>query len=732
MSRCAPRWRLPAVAAALGLLFTSGPALAGALLHHDLDVRLEPAGHTLTVLDRITFPAATPREVVVLLHPGLAPRVERSTATLTALESGDGAAAAARYRLTLAPRVDEVTLSYRGVIDHPIEPVGGEQARGQQETRGTISPGGIYLSGASQWYPQFETGGLFTACLNVDLPEGWDAVSQGVRERHEVAGGRRRVRWESPEPQDDLYLVADRYTEYGARAGAVSAMVFLRAPDDALARQYLEATTGYLALYASLIGPYPYAKWAAVENFWETGYGMPSFTLLGPKVIRFPFILHSSYPHEILHSWWGNGVFADTSGGNWAEGLTAYLADHLVKEQRGEGAEYRQTTLQKYADYVLAGRDLALTEFRSRHGSVSEAVGYGKSLMLFHMLRLELGDATFVAGLREFWGRMRFATASFADIRRAFEQASGRELDWFFDQWVTRTGAPELRLRDARAGGPDGRDLVLTLEQTHAGAPYRLRVPVAITVEGGAEAVAAAVEMTGRTTETTIAGLPGRPLRVDVDPAFDLFRRLDRSEIPPALSQALGALRALVLLPAGAPPALAASYRTLAAALEQSGPGEVEIREDREFAELPGDRAIFLLGWENRFLADVRGAIAGYAAGIGDRDVRLEGSRLPRAGHAFVITARQPANPELTLSWAALDDPAAAAGLGRKLPHYHKYSYLAFEGAEPANVAKGRWPASVSPLTLPIAAGDASSPVAAMALLPKRPALAALPPNNSR
>ena len=204
-------------------------------------------------------------------------------------------------------------------------------------------------------------------------------------------------------------------------------MVFLRAPDDALARQYLEATTGYLALYSSLIGPYPYGKWAAVENFWETGYGMPSFTLLGPKVIRFPFILHSSYPHEILHSWWGNGVFADAASGNWSEGLTAYLADHLVKEQRGEGAEYRQTTLQKYADYVLAGRDLPLTDFRSRHGSVTEAVGYGKSLMLFHMLRLELGDETFVAGLREFWGRMRFATASFADVRRAFEQASGKD-----------------------------------------------------------------------------------------------------------------------------------------------------------------------------------------------------------------------------------------------------------------------------------------------------------------
>ena len=84
-----------------------------------------------------------------------------------------------------------------------------------------------------------------------------------------------------------------------------------------------------------------------MENFWETGYGMPSFTLLGQQVIRFPFILHSSYPHEILHNWWGNGVFVDYAGGNWCEGLTAYLADHLIAEQRGQGAEHRRAILQR-------------------------------------------------------------------------------------------------------------------------------------------------------------------------------------------------------------------------------------------------------------------------------------------------------------------------------------------------------------------------------------------------
>ena len=65
-------------------------------------------------------------------------------------------------------------------------------------------------------------------------------------------------------------------------------------------------------MYNKLIGPYPYSKFFGRE-FLGDQHGMPSFTLLGPKVVRFPFILHSSYPHEILHNYWGNGVFVDYS-----------------------------------------------------------------------------------------------------------------------------------------------------------------------------------------------------------------------------------------------------------------------------------------------------------------------------------------------------------------------------------------------------------------------------------
>ncbi|UCG38423.1 MAG: M20/M25/M40 family metallo-hydrolase [bacterium] len=612
---------------------------------------------------------------------------------------------AGNYLAPLAPSGRVFEVRYGGVIRHPLQQVGQEYARGQKETVGSIGPEGVYLDAGSGWYPRVPAEGGITFELTVRLPPGWDAVSQGTRAGHTRSGDGTVVRWVCESPQDGIWLVAGRYTEYSRDAGDVRAMVFLREDDADLASKYLEATGEYIAMYESLIGSYPYGKFALVENFWETGYGMPSFTLLGPRVIRFPFIIESSYPHEILHNWWGNSVFIDYGTGNWGEGLTAYLSDHLIKEQKGLGAQHRQETLQKYADYVLQGRDIPLTEFRSRHGSVTEAVGYGKTLMLFHMLRLKMGDEPFRQGLRRFFADNLYRTADFQDLRRAFEAVSQQDLGPFFRQWVTRTGAPALAL--GRTGfspvGEEGGELTLELRQLQEGQPYRLRVPVAVTVRGKGAAHPAVLEMT-RKEQTFVLNVQGRPLRVDVDPQFDLFRRLDRRETPPALTMAFGAEKALVVLPSGAAPALLESYRGLAQFLSRAGPGAVRVVLDTDLPSVPADASLWVLGWENRMLEKILPAFSPYGvevkAGPGTVDLVAQvPTRLARAEGAVVMAGRHPGNADLAVLWIADDNPASHPGLARKLPHYHKYSYLAFAGDEPENVLKGRWPVVDSPLT---------------------------------
>ena len=85
-------------------------------------------------------------------------------------------------------------------------------------------------------------------------------------------------------------------------------------------------------MYNELLGDYPFEKFAVVDNFFASGYGMPSYTLLGSQVLRLPFIIYTSLGHEVCHNYWGNSVYVDYGSGNWCEGLTTYCADYLYKD----------------------------------------------------------------------------------------------------------------------------------------------------------------------------------------------------------------------------------------------------------------------------------------------------------------------------------------------------------------------------------------------------------------
>jgi len=106
--------------------------------------------------------------------------------------------------------------------------------------------------------------------------------------------------------------------------------------------------------------------------------------------------------------------------------------------------------------------------------------------------------------------------------------------------------------------------------------------------------------ITGRELDFSVP-LKYRPLRVDVDPESDIFRRLLPGEIPPAVSGVLGAERMLVVLPSSATEAMRKAYINLAVDLSRSAEGIVSVAMDDELAGLPKDRSAVVLGWENRF-----------------------------------------------------------------------------------------------------------------------------------
>ncbi|UVS59969.1 MULTISPECIES: M20/M25/M40 family metallo-hydrolase [Nitrosomonas] len=704
--------------------------------HHQMQITLLPDTSEIRVKDLVRVPERyrnnkTATQLDFSLHADLT--VTEVKGAQVAIQQSNAALSARPvplklYTLTLPPQQEEFTLTFSGKINHAVQGPGLEYARSFSYTPGLISDEGVFLATSTAWYPQFEDA-MVSFLLNIQMPAEWDAVSQGTLVHEQKTATAHHVSWEEKQPQDDIYIVAGRYQRYTQSAGAVKAFVYLRSPDQALAQKYLDTTAQYIAMYNKLLGPYPYSKFALVENFWETGYGMPSFTLLGPKVVRFPFILHSSYPHEILHNYWGNGVFVDYSKGNWSEGLTAYLADHLVSEQGGKGEEYRRDVLQKYTDFVSKEKDFPIAQFTSRHSSSSEAVGYGKTMMFFHMLRQQLGDKEFIRVLRTFYKQFRFKQATFEDLKATFNSLTGKDFSVFFEQWVYHSGAPNLLMQEAQAEPTaQGFKLKVAIKQAQQGKPYQLTVPIAVHLEGEEQAYQANISI-GQLTNEIEMDFKARPVRIDIDPQFDVFRRLDNREIPAALSQGFGAEKPLLVLPANADKAVLQAYQSLAANWQKTQSGQLEVVRDDQLATLPADRTVWIMGWQNKFSQALVTTLAEQNVVYHSGALQLDQHTYQPTRHAIVLTARQPANPDKTLLWVASDHPNAIAELTRKLPHYRKYSYLAFEGDELTNINKGQWPVIQSPLTRLIKQkDDASFTSTHVGSLTPRRALAELPP----
>ena len=605
-----------------------------------------------------------------------------------------------KYKLTLKKSSDNsFTISYSGIIKDEIEQTAAEYARGFSETKGTITDNGIYLGGSTYWLPKLGDGLLSSFDLKVEIDKDWSIVSQGDRTKNEVQADTKTIVYHSPEPMDEVYLIGAKWTEYSKMLGDVEVQAFLRTPDQELADRYLNITSSYLEMYNELIGDYPYTKFALVENFWETGYGMPSFTLLGEKVIRFPWILFSSYPHELLHNYWGNGVFVDYSQGNWCEGITAYMADHLLQEQRGSGGTYRRTTLQKFTDYVNDENDIPINKFLSRNNSAEEAIGYGKVLMVNNMLRNDLGDEVFIKAYQKFYQDNEFTKASFSDIQKSFEEVSGKNLEGFFKQWIDRKGAPALELSAVEA---IENKLQFTLKQTQNEDVFNMQVPVAIFTEGNDEVVWKKVEMTEKEQNFTFE-LSQKPLRIEIDPQFNVMRRLDRKEVPASLSQVFGAKQSAIILPATSKHLTA--YQELATmwkATQEAQGKEAVIILDSEVQTIPTDKSVWVLGFENVF--NKNNLQSSYSAAF-NNETNEQINNLAKSG-SLVYAIPNPGNLAQSVGFVGANSDLAIKALSSKLLHYGKYGYLGFEGDAATNILKGSLPALDSPLNIIINDGE--------------------------
>jgi len=316
---------------------------------------------------------------------------------------------------------------------------------------------------------------------------------------------------------------------------------------------------------------------------------------------------------------------------------------------------------------IPPGQDTPLRRFTSRSHGTSQIVGYHKGTFLFLMLRDLLGTSVFDAGLQRFWSDRQFRAASWADLERAFEAVSGRKLDRFFDQWLSRPGAPRLRIESARAARTaSGYRVWITLGQDEPA--FAATVPVAVATLTGRSVFP--LDVGGVRQEFTL-DVSARPESVVLDPEFRVLRHLDAAELPPILRQVIVDPTTVTIAAS-----TAESVRSLAADLSRALLDYPHALGDA--AMLSGGGPLLVIGLSadvDRFLA--RANLPGRPQRVGGR------------GTAQVWTAYQPNGKALAVVSAESAD--ALRALLRPLPHYGRQSYLIFEAARA--VERGIWPA---------------------------------------
>ncbi|MDP3671353.1 MAG: M1 family aminopeptidase [Telluria sp.] len=670
--------RRPAIVWALLLIVAMlGPGCARAAVPQlELQLELDPGTRRFEAVALLT---PTARDFSFELHQELTVRTASADGKRLNLVAGRSDGAVRRWSVALPPQAGPLRLEYGGTLPAL------ERSLSQRAVLGALPPmaaaEGSFLPSGGAWYPQ--PAARFTYKVSVSVPAGQRALVAGhLLSEHVPADDtdRYRASFEFLHSADGIDLMAGpwlvrEHSMPRADGKPVRLRTYFTHELDAiagLADAYLDDTRRYIELYSAQIGAYPFTEFSIVASALPTGFGMPTLTYLGAEVLKLPFIRATSLGHEVLHNWWGNGVYVDYASGNWCEGLTTFMADYAYKERESDEAA-RQMRLGWLRDFAALppGGQQPLAAFRSRTHGASAALGYGKSAMVFVMLRDTIGNAAFERGLRAFWSGHRFTTASWDDLRRAFEQASGQPLTAFFAQWLNRSDAPAVKIAAARLTAQGGKPgLVLELEQGRA--PYALRLPLEIVRDGRSET---RWIDSRREHEAVTLAVDGAPHGVRLDPGLRVWRLLERSQLPPILRQWIVAAAPRVMLASSSAEvreaASALARRLFEAAPQTVGPGEL----DREGGPL------LLAGLH----ADVDAALA--AAGLPPRPPSLAAFE----GSAKVWTIARAGRAPLAVVSGA--DANALRALLRPLPHYGARSWLVFDGSR--MLAGGVWPASV-------------------------------------
>jgi aminopeptidase N len=139
---------------------------------------------------------------------------------------------------------------------------------------------------------------------------------------------------------------------------------------------------------------------------------------------------------------------------------------------------------------------------------------YQKGSWTLHMLRGILGDEVFWKGIRTYYAKYMNSHASTADFISIMEEVSGKELNYFFDQWLYKPGT--LRIKGSWRYDATRKELVLQLNQTQTDGSV-FTMPIQVEIRQGGKQIRKTITLSGKSNTINIP-VEGAPTELILDP----------------------------------------------------------------------------------------------------------------------------------------------------------------------------------------------------------------------
>ena len=222
------------------------------------------------------------------------------------------------------------------------------------------------------------------------------------------------------------------------------------------AKQIFGNTPEMIEFYSKKLGyDYPWAKYAqmvgrdyvsgAMENTTATLHGESAQQKPGDLIDENKW--EDVIAHELFHHWFGDLVTAESWSNLTVNESFANYSEYLWEEYKygKDNADYH--LMNDLSGYInnpgLFKKDLVRFDYASRE-DVFDAVTYNKGGGILHMLRNYLGDDAFFAGLNDYLKSNEYQNGEAHQLRLSLEKVTGKDLNWFFNQWYFGSGNPKL------------------------------------------------------------------------------------------------------------------------------------------------------------------------------------------------------------------------------------------------------------------------------------------------